>query len=143
MIESWVSRGGSAGRSRRAGLLIGLIVVIAAHLTGSAHACSFAGADVSAVATHEVRQAADEGDDPGSTTPLPGPHHAADGHVDHAADRPRADFAVAGPGGDAAGPPLPAVSRGHFVHAGWRSPPGVSRSCDSGSALALLCVLRQ
>jgi hypothetical protein len=139
VIGSWVGRDGNVGRSRRAALLVGLVLVLAAHLTGAVHACPFAGADPSAVVAH----AADGVGGPGPTAPPPGHRHAADGHADHTADRPRAALDGTGLGDEAPQPVLPAVSRGRFAHGGWRGRPGVPRPRENGSSRALVRVLRQ
>ncbi|MFF9765475.1 hypothetical protein ACF1GT_02450 [Streptomyces sp. NPDC014636] len=162
MIGSWVGCDGSVGRSRRAALLVGLVLVLAAHLTGAVHACPFAGADPSAVVAWDVPHAADRADGtrpaappPGPrhvadgadgtrpTAPPPGPRHAADGHVGHTADRPRAALDGTGLGSEVPQPVLPAVSRGRSAHPGWCGRPGVPRPCGNGSSPALVRVLRQ
>ncbi|AEY93645.1 hypothetical protein SHJG_8380 [Streptomyces hygroscopicus subsp. jinggangensis 5008] len=142
MIMSWGSGGGCAGRSRRAALLVGLVLVIAAHLSGAAHACSFAGPDPSALVTQDVRQVADGADETGSNGP-PQHRHAADGHVDHTADRPRAALDDTALDGETHQPLLPAGLRGPLAHTARCRPPGVSPSCAHSSSLALVRVLRQ
>ncbi|MFI0805788.1 hypothetical protein [Streptomyces echinatus] len=143
MIGSWVGCGGSAGRSRRAALLVGLVLVIAAHLTGAVHACSFAGADPSPVVAQDVPRTADAAGEPGPQAPHPGHRHAADGHLDHTADRPRAALDDTGLGDEAPQPVLPAVSRGRQAHTGRSGRPGVRRHRANRSARALVRVLRQ
>ncbi|MEU7409105.1 hypothetical protein AB0B40_07220 [Streptomyces sp. NPDC042638] len=143
MIGSRVGRDGSVGRLRRAALLVGLVLVVAAHLTGAVHACPFAGADPSAVVAGDVAHTADGAGGTGSTAPPPGHRHGADGHVDHTADRPRAALDDTGLGDEAPQPVLPAVSRGRFTHGGWRARPGDPRPCENGSPRALVRVLRQ
>ncbi|CAL9282196.1 hypothetical protein [Streptomyces sp. SudanB182_2057] len=142
MIGTWGGGDGSAGRSRRAALLIGLVLVIAAHLTGSVHACSFAGVGPSPVAALEVVHPADTADGTAPTGP-PRHRHTADGHLDHTADRPRAALDDTGPDGGHHPPVLPAVPRGRAAHPGWRRPPGASRDRVDGPSLAALGVLRQ
>ncbi|GHH27820.1 hypothetical protein [Streptomyces rubradiris] len=142
MIGAWGGGDGSAGRSRRAALLIGLVLVIAAHLTGSVHACSFAGSGPSAVAAGEVVQPADTADGTDPTGP-PRHRHAADGHLDHTADRPRAALDDTGLAGEQHPPVLPTVPRGRATHPGWRRPPGVPRDRANGPSLAAVRVLRQ
>ncbi|MEU5083248.1 MULTISPECIES: hypothetical protein [Streptomyces] len=141
MIGTW-GGDGSAGRSRRAALLIGLVLVIAAHLTGSVHACSFAGSGPSAVAAAEVAHPADTADGTDPTGP-PRHRHTADGHLDHTADRPRAALDDTGLDGGQHPPALPAVPRGRATHPGRRRPPGVPRGRADGPSLAAVCVLRQ
>ncbi|MFI9244796.1 hypothetical protein ACIGXF_19885 [Streptomyces sp. NPDC053086] len=143
MIGSWVGCDGSVGRSRRAALLVGLVLVLAAHLTGAVHACPFAGAYPSAVVAWDVPHAADGADGTRPTAPPPGPRHAADGHVGHTADRPRAALDDTGLGSEVPQPVLPAVSRGRSAHPGWCGRPGVPRPCGNGSSPALVRVLRQ
>ncbi|MDN3260238.1 hypothetical protein QWJ26_10535 [Streptomyces sp. CSDS2] len=142
MIGVWGGGDGSAGRSRRAALLIGLVLVIAAHLTGSVHACSFAGSGPSAVAAGEVAQPADTADGANPTGP-PRHRHTADGHLDHTADRPRAALDDTGLDGGQHPPALSAVPRGRPTHPGWRRPSGVPRDRANGPSLATVCVLRQ
>ncbi|MEW2516415.1 hypothetical protein [Streptomyces sp. NPDC046870] len=139
---SWGSGGGRAVRLRRAALLIGLVLVTAAHLTGTVHACSFAGPDPSALVAQDVRQVADGADEPGSNGP-PQHRHAADGHVDHTADRPRAALDDTALDDEAHQPLLPAGLGAPVTHTVRRGPPGVPPSCAHGSPLALVCVLRQ
>ncbi|MET8562652.1 hypothetical protein ABZV75_19365 [Streptomyces flaveolus] len=139
---SWGSGDGGAGRSRRAALLVGLVLMIAAHLTGAVHACAFAGPDPSVLVAQDVRQAAGGADETGSDGP-PQHRHAADGHVDHTADRPRAALDDTFLDGETHQPLLPAGSRGHVTHTVRRAPPGAAPSCVNSSSLALVCVLRQ
>ncbi|MET8772343.1 hypothetical protein [Streptomyces sp. NPDC004658] len=144
---SWGSSDGRAGRCRRAALLIGLVLVIAAHLTGAVHACSFAGPDPSALVpsalvTQDVRQVADGADVTGSDGP-PQHRHAADGHADHTADRPRAALDDTALDDETHQPLLPAGFRGHVTHTAGRRPPGAAPSCAGSTSLALVCVLRQ
>ncbi|MFF8727027.1 hypothetical protein ACF073_11110 [Streptomyces sp. NPDC015171] len=137
------SGGGSAGRSRRAALLLGLVLVIAAHLTGAVHACSSAGPDPSPVLAQPVPHLADATDGRGSTAPPPGHRHAADGHGAHTADRPRAALDDTVPDGGAHQPPPPAVTGDRLAHPAWHRRFSRSPSCRSGSSLVLSCVLRQ
>ncbi|MFF7093106.1 hypothetical protein ACFY9A_12010 [Streptomyces rubradiris] len=142
MIGTWGGGDGSAGRSRRAALLIGLVLVIAAHLAGSVHACSFAGTVPSAMAAPEATHPADTADGTAPTGP-PRHRHTADGHLDHTADRPRAALDDTGLDGDQHPPAPPTVPRGRAAHPGWRSPPGVPRDRANGPSLATVRVLRQ
>ncbi|WP_251096246.1 hypothetical protein [Streptomyces sp. Caat 7-52] len=141
MIGSWVGSGGHAGRSRRAALLVGLVLVIAAHLTGAVHACSFAGADPSAVVARDVAHPADGAG--GGMVPPPGHRHAADGHLGHTADRPRAALDDTGLDGEPPEPALPAASRGRPAPTGWSRRAGVRGSHGKASSLAVVRVLRQ
>ncbi|MYW44178.1 hypothetical protein [Streptomyces sp. SID161] len=140
MIGSWVG-GGDGGRPRRAALLVGLVLVLAAHLTGAVHACPFAGADPTAVVAQAVPHPQDAAGDPHPSAP--GHRHAADGHVGHTADRPRAALDDTGLGGEAPQPALPAVVRGRFAHGGWRGRPGAPHARENGSSRAPFRVLRQ
>ncbi|MFF5858118.1 hypothetical protein ACFY8B_21220 [Streptomyces sp. NPDC012751] len=143
MIGSWGSGGGRAGRSRRAALLVGLVLVIATHLTGAVHACSYAGADPTPVVAQDLPRAAYGADDAGPAAPPPHHRHAAGGHLDHTADRPRAALDDSGPGDEVHQPVLSAATGGRHARTGRRSPPGTSRLRSTGSALALVGVLRQ
>ncbi|MGA5036972.1 hypothetical protein ACPCA8_07895 [Streptomyces capoamus] len=71
MIRSWSNGSGGTGRSRGAALLIGLALVIAAHLTGAVHACAFAGPGPSAAAAYDARPVAGgtDGTDPAARPP--------------------------------------------------------------------------
>ncbi|MFF8997700.1 hypothetical protein ACF1GW_00835 [Streptomyces achromogenes] len=133
---------GSARRLRRAALLIGLVLVIAAHLTGSVHACSFAGSGPGAGAAREVAHPADTADGTDPTGP-PRHRHPADGHLDHTADRPRAALDDTGLDGEQHPPALPAAPRGRRTHPGRCGPPGLPRDHAGGPSLAVICVLRQ
>lgn len=84
----------AAMRPGRAGLFLGLVLLIAAHLAGAVHASSFTGPHVAVEAAAQARPPADTGHD---HEPAPAQRHSAGGHIDHAADRPRttADGAVA------------------------------------------------
>ncbi|WP_225810234.1 hypothetical protein [Streptomyces spinosus] len=139
---SWGSGGGRAVRFRRAALLTGLVLVIAVHLTGAVHACSFAGPDPSALVAQDVRQVADGADEPDSNGP-PQHRHAADGHLDHTADRPRAALDDTPLDGGPHQPLPPTGLDGPVTHTVRRGPPGVPLSCAHRSSLAPVCVLRQ
>uniref|UniRef100_UPI0015F08EC4 hypothetical protein n=1 Tax=Streptomyces sp. WELS2 TaxID=2749435 RepID=UPI0015F08EC4 len=117
----------SAGRSRHAALLIGLVLVIAAHLAGSVHACSFAGRGPSAVAAREAAHPAGTADGTDPTGP-PRHRHTADGHLDHTADRPRAALDDTGLDGEQHPPALPTTPRGRATHPARHRPPGVPRA---------------
>ncbi|WP_189295635.1 hypothetical protein [Streptomyces cinerochromogenes] len=145
MIGSWGSADGRPGRRRRAALLVGLVLVIAAHLSGAVHACTFAGPDATAaVARHGAPVVAEGGTDSGGSTVPPPPHrHAADGHADHTADRPRPALDDTGLGDETDQPLRPAVSNGRFTDTARHRPPGTSPSCGDGPSLAVVCVRRQ
>ncbi|WP_159049013.1 hypothetical protein [Streptomyces sp. NRRL B-3648] len=76
MIRSWGNGYGSAGRSRGAALLIGLVLVIAAHLTGAVHACAFADPGPGAVVAYDLRPVAERAEDTGLSA-LPSPRRPA------------------------------------------------------------------
>ncbi|WP_030740956.1 hypothetical protein [Streptomyces sp. NRRL S-31] len=143
MIGSWGSGGGRGRGSRRAALLVGLVLVIAAHLTGAVHACSYAGFDPTPVVAQDLPRAVDGADGAGPAAPPPHHRHAAGGHSDHTADRPRAALDDGGPDGEAHQPVPSAAAGGRHARTGWRSPPGTSRPRSNGSARALVGVLRQ
>ncbi|MEV5350695.1 hypothetical protein [Streptomyces achromogenes] len=145
---------------RRAALLIGLVLVLAAHLGGSVHACSFTGTGPTVVAARESAHPADTADGTDSTGPSrhrhqadtaavadptgpPRHRHAADGHLDHTADRPRAALDDTGPDGGQHPPALPAVPRGRAAHPGRCRPPDVPGDRAGGPSLAAGRVLRQ
>ncbi|MEV8547802.1 hypothetical protein [Streptomyces sp. NPDC051572] len=132
----------SGGRSCRVGLLLGLVVLIAAHLAGSVHGSSFAGPYMSIAATTCHHHADAHG---GTMAPSPGHDHRADGHIDHAADRPRAaaDDTAAGPDHDALSPLPPAPPGSPAGQIALHRPSGVSRPPGGPSTLALHCVWRQ
>lgn len=147
----------AAGRPGRVGLLLGLVMLIVAHLSGTGHGASFTGPHVSAAVEvfshhdhHDHHEDADDGtlapslghDHPGHDHP--GHDHKGDGH-DHAADRPRAavDDTVAEAEQDGLSPILPAAPGSSAGPAAWHRPPGVARSRDGPSTLALHCVWRQ
>ena len=85
-------------------------------------------------------------DDRGGPALPPGHEHKADGHVDHAVDRPRAASgdAVAGPERFAPSPAwalaAPVLPAGAGARCG---ADGVARAPDGASPLALNCVRRQ
>ncbi|MFH7338924.1 hypothetical protein [Streptomyces sp. KHY 26] len=124
----------------RVGLLLGLVVLITAHLAGTVHSSAFTGPHVGGLADRFEISAHDSQDGPG---PPPGHEHEMDGHTDHAVDRPRAaaDDAVGKPEHDAsalvpAAAPCPA---GPAI----RCPNGIARAPDGPSTLTLHCVRRQ
>ncbi|MFH9404143.1 hypothetical protein ACH4JS_30925 [Streptomyces sp. NPDC017638] len=142
MIGSWGSGDGRAGRSRRAVLLIGLVLVIAAHLTGAAQACSFAGPGPAAAPARAAAHPADTGRDTGPTGP-PRHRHAADGHPDHTADRPRAALDDTGLADETHPPVLPALPRACPARSAGHKPPSPPRGRAGGPSLAAVRVLRQ
>jgi hypothetical protein len=122
--------------------MLGLLVLITAHLAGAVHGASFAGPHMSAVAAVSEHGA---GDDDGSHMPDPGHDHESEGHIDHAAARPR--MAVQ----DTADEPhhegisliTPEATRATDVLAACSHPPRASAGSDGSSTLALHCVWRQ
>ncbi|MFF4509328.1 hypothetical protein [Streptomyces sp. NPDC001401] len=134
----------TARRPGRVGPLLALVVLITLHLAGSVHGASFEGPHLSLTVTERAQH--DAGEDLGE--PLPGcptHHHHADGHIDHAADRPRTT-SVDGIG-PASGPhglaPIPAVAPSFVRTEGSRDPPRTHRSPYGRFALVLRCVWRQ
>jgi len=131
----------AVGRPGWLGLVVGLVVLITAHLAGTVHSSLYEGPHVSPVAAVCVHHGAD-GD--GRFAPDPGHDHEADTHIDHAADRPRtvsADDTVLEPGFDGL-VPTPAVGGGGAATP--RDPPAaVTGSSDGRSTLVLHCVWRQ
>jgi hypothetical protein len=126
----------------RAALLVGLVLLITAHLTGSVHACSFAESGPRALSAPEVVHTADPADGADPTGP-PRHRHTADGHLDHTADRPRAALDDTRFGGEQHPPAQPAVPRGRATHTGRHRIPGVPPDRADGPSLAAVRVLRQ
>ncbi|WP_069758166.1 hypothetical protein [Streptomyces sp. LUP47B] len=132
-----------SGHPRRAGLLLGLVLLTVAHLVGAVHGSAFEGPHLNAVADVApvgVQETADSG----RFTPHPGHHHHWDGHIDHAADRPRTaspDDTVPPSVPDGLALPQARVGTGGAAP---RDPPGTNSPSPYGrSALALHCVWRQ
>ncbi|MFE5602606.1 hypothetical protein ACFQ8O_25870 [Streptomyces coelicoflavus] len=131
----------ASARPGHFGLLLGLVLLITAHLAGATHTSAFAGPHVVVEVTACFQPAADA--DHG-LEPVPGHHHHADTHIDHAVDRPRTDVddAVVGHSGgaadglpDDAGAALaPPSKQGRAV--------AVERGVDGHGILALHCVWR-
>lgn len=152
----------AAVRAGRAALLLGLVVLIAAHLAGTVHGPVFTGAHAGAGVSARAHSAT------GGSGPLPehghGHGHERDqnhehdhehshGHVDHAVDRPRAlaqPHALTAQSPDASGlspswSRLPAADARQSVPTGMapEGSRGGPRAPDGRSALALHCVWRQ
>jgi hypothetical protein len=134
----------TAVRAGRVGLLLGLVVLIAAHLAGTVHGSAFAGPHA------DVGVAACAYSGTNDSEPSPEHEHHVDDHIDHVVDRPRASVhhAVTEQGHDGAWPFSSSLS------AGDAQPPAVTgavsggrrggfRALDGRSALALHCVWRQ
>ncbi|MBX7555250.1 hypothetical protein K1Y78_46955 [Streptomyces sp. tea 10] len=139
MIGLWI-RVRAGGRSGHVGLLLGLVVIIVVHLSGTVHGASFEGPHLDAVEAVGAHHGA-------SDAPTPEHDHKAGGHIDHAADRPRsvsADDIVLEPG--AGGLALiPVGATGPFGTGATApgDPPG-SKGCPDGRyTLALHCIWRQ
>ncbi|MFE4413880.1 hypothetical protein [Streptomyces sp. NPDC056821] len=124
----------------RIGLLLGLVLLVTAHLAGTVHASSFGRPHLN-VAVVDCSQLETDDADHGSN-PAPGHDRKADGHIDHAADRPRDTVGdtVIGPGPDVA---VPDTARAEAAHAAWAQLPDVPPVPDGRATLALHCVLRQ
>ena len=140
-------RARAAGRSGRIGLLLGLVVIVAAHLTGTVHGSPFEGSPVSAVVTVGAQHRADGG----PLAPAPWHEPKAEGHADHTADRPRTvsvGDTVLGPGLDPGFDELALVPADAPVPVGARGaqevPPGLKGPSPYGrSALVMHGVRRQ
>ncbi|ANP56811.1 hypothetical protein AVL59_26930 [Streptomyces griseochromogenes] len=129
-------------RSGRAGLLLGLVLLVTAHLAGAVHVSAVAGPPVSVEAAEIARPLHDAGRE---SEPAPEHQHRSGDHIDHAADRPRTavDETIVEPGhadpadspfGAVDGPPSPAVRC---------RPSGPAASgTDAPDTLALHCVRR-
>lgn len=121
--------------------MLGLLVLIIAHLSGAVHGASFAGPDMSAVAAlsqHDV-------DDDGSHSPRPEHDHKSGGHIGHAVDRPRTAVQDVAAETDHAGglPVLSPAANATDARAAWRHLVCPFAAPDSDSTLALHCVWRQ
>lgn len=130
------------GRAGRAGLLLGLVLLITAHLAGAVHAPSSTGLHMALVLAGHSTAEADT--DHGSTS-TPGDDHQADGHIDHAADRPRdaVHGRAAGSGDDAPAAAPPATTGAAETHAARSHPPDVPPVPHGPGTFALHCVWRQ
>ncbi|MCN9244083.1 hypothetical protein NGF19_25440 [Streptomyces sp. RY43-2] len=131
------------GRAGRIGLLLGLVMLVTAHLAGSIHAASFGGPHSASADVDRSRPATADADH--GFNPAPGHDHKADGHIDHAVDRPRdtVDGAVSEPGHDTPDTAPPTTARAEAAHAAWTLPPRLFPVPDGRATLALHCVLRQ
>jgi hypothetical protein len=137
-LQTWLP-----GRAVRIGLLLGLVLLVTAHLVGSVHTASFGGPHLAAASAEGDQP--ETGDVDHGINPHPGHEHKADGHIDHAADRPRdaIDGTVIGPRHDAPDAAPPATARTEAAQAAWARPPDDFPTPDGRATLALHCVLRQ
>ncbi|NGO14563.1 hypothetical protein G5C60_44970 [Streptomyces sp. HC44] len=144
MIELRAEPGSRAGRSGRIGLLLGLVLLVTAHLAGVVHGASFSGPHVSTVAAAWAAHGEHHEEKGDAVTPSPGHEHGADDHLDHAADRPRADLddAVAELSHDGL-PNRPGTADPAAGRAAGRPPWDVPDPPGGRSALSLHCVWRQ
>jgi hypothetical protein len=122
--------------SVRVGLFLGLALLVTAHLAGTVHASTFAGSHLT---IDEVQVHTGHGPHPD-----PGHEHKADGHIDHAADRPRdvGDGTSIAPGHDELSSAPSTAAEAGAAHAARPRPSDVSLP-DGRSTLALHCVWRQ
>ncbi|WP_427919108.1 hypothetical protein [Streptomyces sp. cg40] len=135
----------AAERVSRVGSLLGLVLLITAHLSGHTHTAAFDGSHLNVPA---VMCAQDTTVDLGeSLTGAPVHHHHSDGHIDHASDRPRggtsADDGSTTGGHGRGGPALIPVAASDLARAGAPRDPPTVLSPYGRSALALHCVRRQ
>ncbi|MFD1658407.1 hypothetical protein ACFSL4_09330 [Streptomyces caeni] len=130
------------GRPGRTGLLLGLVVLITAHLAGAVHSSSFTGLPMTAVV---AGCSGAGGDTDHGLTSVPGHDHKADGHIDHAADRPRdaVHGAVAGSGDEPPAAPSPTAGPGEAYAARARPPDTLLPVPHGSGTFALHCVWRQ
>ncbi|WP_051370653.1 hypothetical protein [Streptomyces sp. 142MFCol3.1] len=120
-------------------LLLGVVLIVVAHLAGAVHGAALAG-------THTAFPVISHADGAEYTAdgikPSPGHDHTADGHVDHVADRPRTGEIGPGPGHDGPDtPPATAVAPG-AAHAPGGGPPRPLAAADRRGIRALHCVWR-
>ncbi|WP_189269614.1 hypothetical protein [Streptomyces fuscichromogenes] len=138
-----ISAGTQKGAGRRVGPLLALVLLVVVHLAGSVHSATFTGTPVAHPATAGAHA------DLGIGSPPEHDHdhdHKADGHIDHALDRPRAakDDTSHGLGCDGADAavPVPAADAG-LLHIPGPGPTRLSAAPHGPPALALHCVRRQ
>lgn len=131
---------GIAGRSGRVGLLLGLLVLITAHLSGAVHGASFAGPHMSPVAVISEHGANSDGSDA-----PPGHDHKSGAHIDHTADRPRtaSQDTPSEPGHDSGSPAASPAAKVSDAGGGWRYLPHDFAAVQGSSTLELHCVWRQ
>ncbi|MEU9154937.1 hypothetical protein AB0D59_31365 [Streptomyces sp. NPDC048417] len=118
------------------------MLLVFAHLAGAVHGPAFTGPQwalpIASCARAECHT------DDGAGHP-PERDHRADGHIDHAADRPRAvaDDTVADPGqGGADATPAPSAAAGTARTVLWPRPTRHPAAAHHGRALAFHCVWR-
>ncbi|MFF8881322.1 hypothetical protein [Streptomyces flaveolus] len=131
----------ASARPGRIGLLLGLVLLVTAHLAGAVHMSSFAGPHVAVEVTTCSQPEADDGHGLG---PAPGHHHHADAHIDHTVDRPRtaADDGIAGPCVGGPGEGLPSAADTAPAPADQERPGAAAGTADGHGTLALHCVWR-
>jgi|GEM_PF-6685133 len=137
VITHWIK---VAGRSGRIGLMLGLLVLITAHLSGAVHGASFAGPHMSAVAVISGHGAAED------RSPAPPAHdHKYEAHIDHAADRPRtaSQDTAAEPDHESGSTATSPATRVADVRGAWRNLTHASTPVQGGCTLALHCIRRQ
>ncbi|MEU1596038.1 hypothetical protein ABZ468_25075 [Streptomyces sp. NPDC005708] len=136
MIRQWIK---VAGRSGRIGLMLGLLVLITAHLSGAVHGTSFASPHMSALAVISEHDADDD------ASHAPPPDHKSGAHIDHVADRPRTALqdTAAEPDHESGSPAASPATMAPDICAAWCHLPQDSAAVQGSSTLALHCVWRQ
>ncbi|MEV0180112.1 hypothetical protein AB0I54_12545 [Streptomyces sp. NPDC050625] len=132
----------AAMRPGRVGLFLGLVLLITAHLAGAVHASSFTGPPVTVEAATAAQPPAGAGH---GHEPAPAHRHSAGGHIDHAADRPRATADEALAECDQSDPAAAASGSAGFavMPTGWGRPVDIAACATGGpGTLALHCVWR-
>ncbi|WP_435223344.1 hypothetical protein [Streptomyces sp. Tue6028] len=126
-------------RAGRLWLLLGVVLIVVAHLAGAVHGAALAGTHT---AFPVVPHADGEAHTADGIKPSPGHDQTADGHVDHVADRPRTGETGPGPGHDGSHtPPSIAVAPG-VAHASGGGPSRLLAAADRRGIRALHCVWR-
>ncbi|WP_212913677.1 hypothetical protein [Streptomyces sp. TS71-3] len=139
MIGVW-ARPAATRRSGRGALVLGLVLLIAAHIGGAHHHATFDEPFTVVVACTPQ----EDGDHAtGSVEHGPWHRHTAGAHVDHSMDRPRARDDAPATGGALAGHALPGPWNPGAVAPADRRPRDVTESPPGRSVLALNCVWRQ
>ncbi|MDR3081557.1 MAG: hypothetical protein LBV60_11635 [Streptomyces sp.] len=142
-LRGWASRRECA--PARVWLLLGLVVLVTAHLAGTVHCSAFAGPHVGGIVDCSQLDPLDTDDDHDRPARPPGHEHTADGHGDHMVDRPRAvcDDAIAEPEHDVPSPVPVTAASGPLARPGIRcGAGGIARAPDGPSILTLNCVRR-
>ncbi|MEV3855099.1 hypothetical protein AB0J38_12325 [Streptomyces sp. NPDC050095] len=146
MIGFRVGPATPSGRWGRLASVIGLVVLVIAHLAGTVHASTPAGSHLDVTVTACGHEAQQQPSPHRVAGPLPAHHHSSgDGHAEHLADRPRATGpdgpSVPGPDAPPPVPVAPAAVPGsrHLLLPGLDPP----RAAHPAAARSLLGVWRQ